>query len=330
MATTKNITITARCHCSLFDHTFSLPQDAFPLKSALCHCKSCRRASGHIFATFAVIPLPHPESDFFKDLAKYDSSKTLSRYFCPKCGANICNIEKSEWEFCTGILETDGGLDGKLNRGLLWVGDSGDGGAVSWINGGKSAGLACRKMGGRQSQDVTDGMLVALETLAESKFLGRVDELEVKCHCHDIEFHLLKPNGRGERYGAGLCACTSCSKTGGFEITSWVFVPKDKVRASNGGSWESVAEKLGKYTSSPGVDRYFCKRCGATVFYNKTELDTIDIGVGLLNALEGSRAQSLLHWNEDGANVAYPEDALDKDFVSKLTGGMRKKTRPKK
>ena len=332
MASTDSIPIVARCHCSLFNKTISIPSSAFPLESALCHCNSCRRSAGHLFATFAVIPLPVPDKDFFKDLVSYKSSPNLSRYFCPQCGASVCNVENSEWEFCTGILEAEGGLDGKLDRALLFIGDSGDGGATSWINDCKTQGLKCRKMGGRESQEVTDGMLAAFEKLAENKYGGGAKELEGKCHCQEVKFHILKPDGRGERYGAGLCACKSCSKTSGFEITSWAFVPRAKVTAADGCSLESVLERLGKYNSSPGVDRYFCKRCGAVIMYDKTSpsRDTIDVGVGLLNALEGARVQGWLHWNKDGDNVFSAEDALDQDFVSKLAEGIRKRTTPDK
>ena len=326
MSSIDNVTITARCHCSSFNQSVILPKSGFPLKSALCHCNSCRRATGWLFATFAVIPLPVPEQDFFKNLVKYESSPSLSRYFCSKCGANVCNVEKDEWELATGVLEIKGGLDGKLDRGLLFIGDAGDGGAVPWINNGKAEGLRCRKMGARNSQDVTDGMLAALEKLGQEKFLGQVNELEAKCHCQSVKYHILKPDGRDEQYGGGLCACTSCTKTTGFEITSWVRVPKAKIKAPDGSSLGPVLKGLGKYTSSAEVNRYFCKQCGATVFYDDTTRETMDVGVGLLNALEGSKVESLVEWNQDGDSVGFPEDALDKEFVSKLTEGVRRRT----
>ena len=325
-ATTSDITLTARCHCSLFNHTFNLPSAAFPLKASVCSCNTCRYVSGHLFASFAVIPLPTPEEAFFKDLIKYESSNTLSRYFCPRCGASVLNVDKDEWEFATGILEIDGGLDGKLDRVVLWVGDTGDGGAARWINAGKVEGLVGRKMGGRDSQDVTDGMLAAFEKLAESKFLGATDKVVANCHCGDVKFDVLKPDG--ERYAAGLCACESCRRTSGFEINAWVSVARDKVQWDKG-NFRELLNGCGKYQATEKAERYFCKRCGAQVAYVRDEWNWYEIAGGLLRALEGSRAESILWWNKSDIGVEYIEDARDQEFANKIKQGLEATTKPK-
>lgn len=270
--------IHATCHCHSFSSTLTLPSTSFPLKSALCHCTSCRHVTGQLFATFAVIPGPLPSSSMLTQLTKYDSSASLERYFCPVCGASVLNVDRKsesggegggEWELCTGTMEmgdddddyeSGWGLEGRLNRVLLWVGDTGDGGAVHWLGEGRGEGFGGRFMKGRGSEVVTEE--VVRELLARGRGVREKGEvLEGSCHCGDVEVQLLQPEEGVSEGGmsAELCCCTSCRKTSGFEVTAWVHWPKDKVRMG-GGEWYVEGMKgLGHYVSSKDTHRYFCK-----------------------------------------------------------------------
>ena len=329
----SKIHVQASCHCTLFNTTISLPLSSFPLKSAICHCNSCRHVTGQLFASHAVIPVPLiTDAHGFDKLVKYESSSTTGRYFCPTCGSTVLNVEESEWEFATGILDLvddDGNSahelldEWLLSRGLLFVGDSKDGGAVPWINGGEATGLACRKLGHRDSPDVSDAMLAEMDK--SSKLSSRAQEwkLEGKCHCGAVKIELAAPENESERYGAGLCACTSCRKTSGFEFTAWALkVPTNAVKV-NGHMLGSDLATLGSYASSENVNRHFCKFCGATISYQKKGTETIDLAPGLFNADEGSRSESFFEWNQDGDNLAYIEDAVDMGFAKKLSRGIR-------
>ena len=81
-------------------------------------------------------------------------------------------------------------------------------------------------------------------------------------------------------------------------------------------------EMLRAYESSPGVFRYFCGRCGATVFFEKksraTELgfELINVSVGLLRAEEGARAEKWLEWSF--ADISLREESVDKDLTDAL------------
>jgi hypothetical protein len=327
--------INASCHCGLFNTTLSLPITHFPLKSAICHCNSCRRATGQLFATFAVIPLPLPvEGSGFDQLVRYDSSKGVARYFCPKCGASVLNYETIEWEFATGVLDflTEGGGNahellegGLLSRAVLFVGDTKDGGAVPWINRGRREGLNCRKMGHRDSQDVTDGMLIAMNQYSKQKATQKGSKLEGRCHCGDVKIELVSLEGK-ERYGASLCACTSCRKACGFEFTSWAKLPRDSLKMADGRSLDEGLRSIGSYSTTEEVERHFCKNCGATVSYYRKGMDTIDIAPGLFDAPEGSRSEHWLQWNQDGDNLSYIEDVMDMEFGKKLAHGVQQKT----
>lgn len=331
-----NIHINASCHCGLFKHTAVLPLTAFPLKSALCHCNTCRHVSGQLFATFAVIPCPVPtDAQGFDKLVPYRSSSSLARYFCPVCGASVLNREADEWEYASGVIEflTEDGRNahdllpgGLLNRAVLFVSDAVDGGAVPWVNEGKAEGLACRKMGYRDSQDVTDAMLAGTQDYPKQNAKSKEPTLKASCHCGKSKLELL-PSVESGRYQAGLCACTSCRKACGFEFTSWAKLPKDRIKMADGRSLDKGLIDMGAYKTSDQVERHFCKKCGATVSYYHNGMDTIDIASGLFEAPEGSRADNWLQWNQGGDNLGYEEDALDKEFAKKLADGVRQNTR---
>ncbi|ETN37680.1 uncharacterized protein HMPREF1541_07303 [Cyphellophora europaea CBS 101466] len=334
-------TFTATCHCASFNHTLTLPTSAFPLKSALCHCTSCRHVTGHLFATFAVIPGPLPSASLLTHLTKYPSSELLDRYFCPVCGASVLNVDRreGEWELCTGVMEFEeleaekgrGALDGRLNRVLLFVEDTGDGGAVQWLGEGRAEAFGGRFMRGRGSEVVTEqGIQALLEQGRSVEERGEV--LDGRCHCGDVKVDLLQleEGTATERdMSAEFCCCTSCRKTSGFEVNAWAHWPKEKVRMASGDSYEAGMKEMGHYLSSKDTHRYFCKRCGATVFYDRPDLKRLDIALGLFNAPEGSRAENWFTWNPDKEDVAYLQDAIDKEFVGMLANGVGSTTRQK-
>jgi hypothetical protein len=134
--------------------------------------------------------------------------------------------------------------------------------------------------------------------------------------------------GESEREtSAEFCCCDSCRKTSGFEVNAWVHWPKEKVQMADGISYETGMKQVGHYVSSKDTHRYFCKRCGAVVFYDRPGLKRLDIALGLFDAPEGSRAENWFMWNPDKEDVSYLEDAVDKDFVGKLANGVGATTR---
>ncbi|KIW77318.1 hypothetical protein Z517_09764 [Fonsecaea pedrosoi CBS 271.37] len=326
------------CHCHLTSFSLAIPSTELPLKSALCHCSACRHTTGQLFATWAVIPAELP-GDVLSggNLVKYASSPTCQRWFCKRCGASVVNVDENggrgpaEWEVGTGVLSFDdpGGLEGKLNRVQLWVEDvKGDGGAVGWINQGGLEGMD-RLWTGRDSETVSDG---AVGDLMLRKVEARDDSqrLVAQCRCKNVGFEISRPpgdyNAGTGRFEASLDACTSCRTVTGFEITCWATVPKSLITAK--ADLDSLLDdraRLGHYKTSSDVSRYFCARCGATAFYYKHGLDTIDVALGLLEPeVEGAvRVESWLEWQKYPKSVAYPEDAVDKAFVRKLAEGMK-------
>lgn len=352
-ATTNTLPLLITCHCHLFTLPLLLPLTSFPLKSSLCHCTSCRHATGQLFTTYAVIPGPFPSSHLLTKLAKYSSSKTLDRWFCGVCGASVLNVDrgggngngmgkgKGEWEVGTGCLEVpEGRLGGRgrglLKRGVLWVGDTGDGGVSGWVGGGKKGSVegwgGGKWMFGRGGEVASEERVAKMVEGVQKELLGREKGEEVlsgRCHCGAVRIEVLPPEKGAEKKdcSADLCACTSCRRTSGFEVTAWAHVRKDKVRMKGGEGYEVGMKKMGCYESSKGTRRYFCRNCGAKVFYDRDELKRLDIALGLFEAEEGCRAERWFAWDPDEEGVSYMEDAVDQEFVKRLADGVRAMTK---
>ncbi|RYO77669.1 hypothetical protein DL766_004729 [Monosporascus sp. MC13-8B] len=56
------------------------------------------------------------------------------------------------------------------------------------------------------------------------------------------------------------------------------------------------------HSSSPDVQRYFCSRCSACVFYCVDDRpDMLDVALGLLEAPSGARAEEVVSWTFTGS-----------------------------
>lgn len=66
---------------------------------------------------------------------------------------------------------------------------------------------------------------------------------------------------------------------------------------------------LKTYRSSTEASRYFCGTCGATVFWIGDARPTlIDVSVGLFDANEGARAESILDFPTE--RISFKEDGI--------------------
>lgn len=117
------------------------------------------------------------------------------------------------------------------------------------------------------------------------------------------------------RYLAGTCACQSCRLATGFEVQTWAFVPRVNILLPDGSpidfntaNTNPGTQNLSSYRSSPGVDRNFCSRCGATVFWHDAwRPHLIDVSAGLFRSHTASRLESLLDWCT--SRVSFAEEA---------------------
>ncbi|KAI1155579.1 Mss4-like protein [Nemania diffusa] len=149
----------------------------------------------------------------------------------------------------------------------------------------------------------------------------------------------------------GFDACDSCRLASGSDVFHWTFVllchlefpssssdagsrallprfPASSVElrdavAANSADRDPRLGTLAFYESSPGVQRYFCSRCSACVFYAADDRpEMVDLAVGLLDSKDGARAESLISW-DFGGEMVWRQDTVGgwrAGFVESIEG----------
>ncbi len=108
------------CNCGAV--RFTLAQA--PADATACHCTQCRKQSGHYFAS-ANLPKAAVQLTGGENLTWYQSSETVRRGFCSKCGSWLF------WEplFRNWTSVALGSLNGKTDQTLerhIFVAHKGD------------------------------------------------------------------------------------------------------------------------------------------------------------------------------------------------------------
>jgi len=96
---------TGRCLCG--DITFTVNAEAEG--ASACHCKQCRRQSGHVWSSaFA----PEAAVDIKGPVAWYEASETAKRGFCPRCGSFLFwkAHDEDTMSFALGALNEPTGI----------------------------------------------------------------------------------------------------------------------------------------------------------------------------------------------------------------------------
>lgn len=91
------------------------------------------------------------------------------------------------------------------------------------------------------------------------------------CHCGQARYVLSAAPERAE-----LCHCRDCQKAVGAVFGAFADVRRDAFR------W--LTQPPATYASSPGVQRGFCRTCGASLTYDAADADTIGVALGSLDA----------------------------------------------
>ncbi|HEY0628593.1 MAG TPA: GFA family protein [Sphingomicrobium sp.] len=91
------------------------------------------------------------------------------------------------------------------------------------------------------------------------------------CHCGNIRYRV-----SGQPVAATLCHCVDCRKVSGGTNVAWAVFDK--------GKFEWLAGEPADYSSSPGIHWLFCRACGSTVGYRRSERpEHMDITIGTLD-----------------------------------------------
>jgi len=113
------------------------------------------------------------------------------------------------------------------------------------------------------------------------------------CLCRGVTFEADAPLG-----DVIACHCSQCRRTSGH-IWAGSFVPRAQFRLLSDAT-------LRWYRSSPGVERGFCRDCGASLFWQPSEGADICVAAGALDLPTGLRLTE--HWHrEDAADYYRPE-----------------------
>ncbi|KAF5246172.1 hypothetical protein FANTH_6939 [Fusarium anthophilum] len=333
----QNITLTAQCHCKAHTFTTEVPRSKLPLPASICHCTSCRTATGAMYN--CTIDWPGPADDIRNsDLKVYEFTPNCEILFCGTCSCPMFwNVhykdQPQKFGVFTGVLNNVD-VDNLINlTRQIFVGDTVDGGLSSWlqnVNGG-------REKPRRWMERPEDGWELgeswpAANQDARSESPPATD-IPIRCHCKGVDL-VFRPDNvdfstmeaeavpsfiepKTHKHLATLDPCPSCRLTVGVDIMNWTFVMPQQIdfpektkgsdfprntldlkSAVDNPDRDSRYGTLAIYRSSSDVQRYFCSRCSATVFYTVDDRpECIDVAVALLHAAEGARVESVLTWH---------------------------------
>ncbi|MFB9151552.1 GFA family protein [Roseovarius ramblicola] len=106
--------------CLCGDISFKV--NARPEGVSVCHCRQCRRQSGHLWASAYVA---RSDLSISGTVKWYEASETAKRGFCPRCGSSLFWAAHAEdtMSFALGALEEPTGL--RLEK-HIFVADKGD------------------------------------------------------------------------------------------------------------------------------------------------------------------------------------------------------------
>lgn len=335
MATdTSDIELTAQCLCGAQTFTTNVPRSSLPLTATFCHCTSCRHLTGGMHSTG--MEWPGAADDIAKaPLEEYVFSPRLTLLFCGTCSSPMfwrgrVEGEADTYEAFTGVLSNNP-VPGLVRvKEHIFVGDTLDGGVAVWQRhlargdgDARDAPIPCFGGWGHRGEELDP------DTLSAKNADAIPDEIPFHCRCRGVDlvlrrgtadFAAMDPSELPwfvepvtHKLLAGFDACDSCRKTSGVDVFNWTFTLLRHVDYPGGGGFPRTTPALraavgspnrdprlgtlAMYASSADVQRYFCSRCSASVFYAvDSRQDMVDLAAGLLDAPDGSRAESILAW----------------------------------
>ncbi|MCJ1409968.1 hypothetical protein MMC19_004052 [Ptychographa xylographoides] len=357
MASTSSVSFTevkASCFCGQLKATAGVPTTSLPMKLLLCHCDICRHVTGLLCTTVVFLPEGSTPLQVQGKSQCYETSERLSRHFCGQCGTFVYDetSNPSGTALCSGALEK---AQGFVELGShLFVADTKDGGLREWL----PHAPAWEGMFNGMSRELPIGLPFERTGMVPSP-APLDDILHARCHCGGVQLEISRPSAeevkvstmmrlcsrRPEhededenkdfgkawwwasadhtKYKAGLCVCNSCRLAAGFDLQTWVYVPKVNIKQRDGAPLDFNMGTLKMYSKNQGIYHDFCGVCGATVFWHsdKQRPEVIDISAGLLESPVGARAEDWLQWRTD--RMSFQEDAQNKVLIEELAAGMK-------
>lgn len=236
----ENLKYKITCHCGLASQTITSRRPAVPPEPApsparggggththththttappsldMCHCRTCRKTTGLLCASYLRIEAPPPQT---AGLVAYRATTDRSeRLFCGTCGCHVFwrggepgGERADDWAVATGVIEgyaaaevrrggtggADGGAGGEDGESLLEpqyvrhinVSGTRDGGLSIYLPEIRGRAMDDKSSWGSPGDDDGDDV-VPLETST-----GDEDILPARCHCGNVSFHVTRPD----------------------------------------------------------------------------------------------------------------------------------------
>ncbi|KXJ85537.1 hypothetical protein Micbo1qcDRAFT_180688 [Microdochium bolleyi] len=160
---------------------------------------------------------------------------------------------------------------------------------------------------------------------------SHLDAVPIRCRCGDVDLLLHRPDPepkadpaaerpwyidpRTLKRAGSFDTCDSCRLWSGVDVFHWTFALLRYISFAPSATAASLP--------SPDVQRYFCRRCSASVFYAVDDRpDIVDLAVGLLWSPNGAHAENLLAWS----SAALPAPGM----ISSAAGGSTSSSRPRR
>lgn len=332
----------AKCLCGAVHFTVDVPTSQLPLPIHLCHCSQCRYRSGAPCIFHTNIPkdatrrfiAPSTEAN----MTAYDSEGAESSWmFCSTCGCHIASIiyGTGSWVVATSIF-TDHGPENFRYKKHIFSKSAKDGGLAAML--GSIDGCVLEDWNPPEGNPQAD----IVEAEPEVDPHDGEQRLRAECHCGGVSFTVQRPDQKtlanpsllpyvspldNTKWIATLDACSDCRLVNGTHLVGWAFVPSYCLSPPIARDLLIGTSKT--YSSTPGVLRSFCGRCGATVFYSNDARNLpegqnlLDLASGILRAPEGPMAENWLTWR---TRIAWEHSgkAFDERLMTTLVEGMEK------
>jgi hypothetical protein len=91
------------------------------------------------------------------------------------------------------------------------------------------------------------------------------------CLCGAVRFELTANDGDVVDY----CHCNQCRRSSGAPVTAWVQVSPDR--------FDLLAGQAREFASSARGTRWFCERCGSTLYMTDPDARSVGVALGALD-----------------------------------------------
>ncbi|KAF2727023.1 hypothetical protein EJ04DRAFT_506380 [Polyplosphaeria fusca] len=341
-------TLTARCLCNAHVYSTKVPNSNLPLKASACHCNSCRHNLGTLYHIGTPWPEPYANVDT-SSLKTYSFTPNYNIRFCGTCSTPMFFEGAKEPHFLqvlTGTIDNVPGDIIKITRNIF-IGDTLDGGASPWLRNPNADGTPVPRFLLR-TEELPSDWPTAVPAQKPS------NTVPIRCHCRGIDFLLHRADfshtqpqdmpwyvdATTQKLRSGFCACDSCRLFTGTDMYNYFFASLAHMTLSDSTTRLPASQAalkaavdagdaglgtLAYYASSGPVQRYFCRRCSARVFYVHDDRDeVVDVAVGLLEAGEGARAEGWVAWGGGGVSAKGDvQGGWREGFVGRLERGSR-------